>query len=177
VQAIGQCRPWLAKHLAHAEMQEVSSTSLAARMASQDSSLAAISNFTASEVYSIPVLAANIHASSTNTTRFFVLFPSTTPLVPLDPPQRYKSAIMFVVSHREPGALCDALAAFKTHSIDLTSIQSRPFVKAEPKLWQYVFFLEFTRHQDDPAVKAALNELQRHCLELKVLGTFPDKNL
>jgi prephenate dehydratase len=52
---------------------------------------------------------------------------------------RHKSLITFTIPHTKPGALADALAVFKTHGFNLTSIDTRP---SRRRNWQYVFFVE-----------------------------------
>jgi prephenate dehydratase len=52
---------------------------------------------------------------------------------------KYKALILFTVSHTSPGALAEALAIFKTHELNLTSINTRPS-GAGP--WNYFFYVE-----------------------------------
>lgn len=52
---------------------------------------------------------------------------------------RHKSLITFTIPHTKPGALADALAVFKTHGFNLTSIDTRP---SRRRNWHYVFFVE-----------------------------------
>ncbi|KAL1304437.1 hypothetical protein AAFC00_003434 [Neodothiora populina] len=55
------------------------------------------------------------------------------------------------------GALVDALAVFKHHSINLTSINPRPSGEAP---WHYIFFVEFQGRVGDREVDEALRELR-----------------
>jgi len=59
---------------------------------------------------------------------------------------------------------------FEQHNINLTKIESRPSKK---KAWDYIFFVDIEGHLEDDAIKAALNEIQKQCLFLKVLGSYP----
>ncbi|KAK3069782.1 prephenate dehydratase, partial [Teratosphaeriaceae sp. CCFEE 6253] len=74
-QAWGQCNNFLATHLKGVERIDVSSTSKAAEIVSQDASgsSAAISSRMAGEVHSLDLLAENIEDREGNSTRFFVL--------------------------------------------------------------------------------------------------------
>jgi len=54
--------------------------------------------------------------------------------------------------------------------INLTKIESRP---SKRKPWEYFFFVDFMGHQEDPKVSHALKALERHCTELKILGSYP----
>ena len=38
---------------------------------------------------------------------------------------------------------------------------------------EYVFFVDFEGHVEDPKVKRALTALEEHCEQLSVLGSFP----
>jgi chorismate mutase/prephenate dehydratase len=68
------------------------------------------------------------------------------------------------------GALHDILVPFKKYRINLTKIESRP---SKRKTWEYYFFVDMTGHYETYNVKKALNELERHCSFLKILGSYP----
>ena len=68
------------------------------------------------------------------------------------------------------GALHDVLVPFKRSNINLTKIESRPSKK---KPWKYYFFVDLQSHIENKAAKQALRGLQRHCIYLKVLGSYP----
>lgn len=130
--------------------------------------IAAISSRLAGQKHSLVCLAENIEDSpGSNTTRFLVLRnsrlqprhptyhhtlvsrlvsnPPPPPLIdepnipPGKAPVRHKSLITFTIPHTKPGALADALAVFKTHGFNLTSIDTRP---SRRRNWHYVFFVE-----------------------------------
>ena len=42
--------------------------------------------------------------------------------------------------------------------------------------WEYVFFLDLQGHVGDPVVKKAVAEVEKRCLFLKVLGSYPRAN-
>ena len=75
------------------------------------------------------------------------------------------------MDHTQPGALCDALQAFKHYGLNLTSIVSRPAVNAD-RLWTYVFFVEFEGHEEDQPVQKAVAEVRTVVRELRVLGSY-----
>ncbi|MEX1033278.1 MAG: prephenate dehydratase, partial [Cellvibrionaceae bacterium] len=39
--------------------------------------------------------------------------------------------------------------------------------------WNYVFFIDFTGHQNDANVRAALTEVGERASDLKMLGSYP----
>ncbi len=162
--ALGQCRRWLAAHCAGAAVEEVSSTAQAAREARSDREVAAVSSRLAGEVYGLRIVQANIADNHDNITRFFVIGDD-----PPSPTGEDKTSIVFAAKDRV-GVLHDLLAPFAKHGIDLTKIESRP---SRQKAWEYVFFIDFRGHQEEPQVKSALEQLSGNCMFLKVLGSYP----
>lgn len=102
-----------------------------------------------------------------NITRFFILASSSG-----QPKNDDKTFILFTVDHRQPGALCDALKVFKDHNINLTKIDSRPSLQ---RPWHYVFFIELVGHKDNNEVQKALSEINEFCLDIKILGSYPNQ--
>jgi len=72
-QGLAQCRRWLAEHLPDAQQVASLSTSAAAREASRDPSLAAISSVLAGELNGLNVIREGIQDSAENATRFLVI--------------------------------------------------------------------------------------------------------
>ncbi len=163
-QALSQCRNWLAKNMPHASLHEVSSTADAARLVQSEPNVAAVASREAAVRYGINILLSNIEDSPFNETRFAVIALHDTARTGHD-----KTALMFQVSH-SPGALADVLAVFKANKINLTWIESFPFGDAQG---QYVFFLDFDGHREDPKVKRTLAAAGEHCEKVAVLGSFP----
>ncbi|HWP23559.1 MAG TPA: prephenate dehydratase [Candidatus Binatia bacterium] len=164
-QALAQCRNWLAHHFASVPVEEVASTAHAAIRASQDGSLAAISSAMAREVYGLQVVAANIEDQSTNITRFVVIGKTRS-----RPSGDDKTSLVFSVKDR-PGVLHRMLQPFARRRINLTKIESRP-IKNKP--WEYMFFLDLCGHCEERAVGRAIAALEKNCLFLKILGSYPN---
>ena len=76
---------------------------------------------------------------------------------------------MFSIKDRV-GALSDMLVPFKKYRLNLSKIESRP---TRQRVWEYIFFVDFEGHQDDPKVKRTLANLQEHCEQLSILGSYP----
>ena len=163
-QALAQCRGWLSRHFQKVELEEVTSTSHAASMAAKNSSIAAISSSLAAEIYSLKVLATNIEDQSHNITRFFVIGERAA-----KPSRRDKTSLAFSVKD-EPGILHRMLRPFANRKINLSKIESRP-IKNKP--WEYMFFLDLKGHKEEPRVKSAISQLERHCSFFKILGSYP----
>ena len=163
-QAFAQCRRWLESHLPKAETQEAASTSQAALQASLDATGAAIASPLAAKIYNLKVVAPGIEDFQENFTRFLIIGKHT-------PPRSGKDKTSIVLSIKDRvGALNDILMVFKKYALNLTKIESRPNKK---KAWEYIFFVDFTGHATEPHIQKALQELQKSCMHIKILGSYP----
>ena len=70
-----------------------------------------------------------------------------------------------------PGALHGIIEPFARLGINLTKIESRP-TKRFPQ--QYVFFIDFEGHREQPAVKQILQQLKEETSFMKMLGSYPN---
>ena len=163
-QALSQCRNWLSKNVPQATLHEVASTADAAALVQTTPNVAAVASREAAVRYGIGVVAQNIADSPFNETRFAVIGATDSARTGTD-----KTALMFQISHT-PGALADVLSAFKANKINLTWIESFPYREAKG---EYVFFVDFEGHRDDPKVKKTLAALEELCDSVTVLGSFP----
>lgn len=163
-QALAQCRRWLATHVPHAELRESSSTSVAVEMAAADATIGAIGSDEAAARYGVPILARAVQDQAHNTTRFLLIGQAIG-----RPSGRDKTSILFAVRDRV-GALHDVLAEFARREINLSRIESRPS-RRQP--WEYVFFVDFSGHPEEPNAAAALAAMQEACTTVKVLGAWP----
>lgn len=159
-----QCRNWLAGIGKGREIQPVASTSAAAQLAANDPASAAIGSHLAAEIYGLHMLFERIEDRPDNITRFFVIAREPAKRIGDD-----KTAIMFITGH-QPGALAEVLDVFKEAGINLTDIEKRP---SRNQNWQYSFFIDAEGHQDDDAMRRAVDDARKHCLQLTVLGSYP----
>ena len=165
-QSLAQCRIWLEEHLANVELVAVSSNAEGARRARDESGTAAIAGETAAEVYGLKMLAAQIEDRSDNTTRFFVLGRKL-----FAPSGEDRTTLLVSVGHTDaPGALFRLLEPLAEHRISMTRIESRP---SHRRKWDYVFFIDFEGHADDPHVAKALQALKKRSSLFRVLGSYP----
>jgi chorismate mutase/prephenate dehydratase len=162
-EALGQCRRWLNANLSGVEFEAVNSTTLAAEMASQSDCAAVASKF-AAELYGLDILAENIQDVRGNTTRFLVIGRTCS-----EPTGDDKTSIYFGIKDKV-GALHDTLDTLKNNGVNMSKIESRP---SGDKVWEYVFFVDFEGHADEPNVRNALREMEDHCAVLTVLGSYP----
>jgi prephenate dehydratase len=79
-----------------------------------------------------------------------------------------KTSLAYKVKN-EPGALFKSLSVFALRDISLSKIESRP-MRGRP--WEYVFYVDFLRGDDEPA-RNALRHLGEIAEFVKVLGVYP----
>ena len=165
-QSLAQCRAWLDEHLPNVEQVPVSSNAEGARRARDEKGTAAIAGQTAAEVYGLKVLSAEIEDRSDNTTRFLVLGRKL-----FSPSGEDRTTLLVSVSHTDaPGALSRLLEPLARYRISMTRIESRP---SHRRKWDYVFFIDFEGHADEPHVAKALAELKKRSSLFRVLGSYP----
>ena len=163
-EALSQCRNWLNKHLPQAAQVPVASTSTAAELATKEPGAVAVASRQAAINYGLRILASEIEDSPYNETRFAVIGHQKCGKTGHD-----KTAIMFRLTHN-PGSLADVLDLFKQNKINLTWIESFP---ARTPRAEYIFFVDFEGHREDPKVARTLKGLEEHCQELTILGSYP----
>ncbi|HXZ11450.1 MAG TPA: prephenate dehydratase [Candidatus Sulfotelmatobacter sp.] len=133
-----------------------------------DASRAAIASRRAAELYGGAILQEHLEDSSENYTRFLLLSASCEPARAAD-----KLSIVFQTAHL-PGALHRALEPFARRDINMLKIESRP-VHGRP--WEYRFYLDLEISASDPVAVAALEELRRHSVNLRILGSYPSAEI
>jgi chorismate mutase / prephenate dehydratase len=166
-QVFGQCRNWILRNFPEADLVEVSSTTRAAQLARDNAAqgAAALGGALAAEMNGLEMLESSIQDRATNTTRFLVIGEKTCP-----PTGKDRTSILFAI-HDRPGSLVRALQAFDQFQINMSKIESRP---SKRKDWEYVFYVDLSGHCDDPELKKAIEELEKHCSMVKLLGSYPD---
>jgi chorismate mutase/prephenate dehydratase len=163
-QALSQCRTWLSKNVPQANLIPVSSTAVAAQTALREEGAAAVASREAAVRYGLRILFSDIEDSPFNETRFAIIGMQESARS-----AHSKTAIMFKVPHH-PGSLVDALNVFKQSKLNLTWIESFP---AKSPRSEYVFFVDFEGHHEDPKVKRTVAQLGERCEQLSILGSYP----
>ena len=163
----GQCRTWLARKLANADLEAANSTADAARRVaeSSQSDRASIGTAHAARLYGLEVLASEIEDHPENETRFVLVGPG----VPA-PTGHDKTSIVCFQREDRPGSLLAILQEFAARAINLTKLESRPTRRG---LGQYCFFIDFAGHVDDELVADCLRNLAARQAEVKFLGSYP----
>ena len=125
---------------------------------------AGIASRRAAEVYGGKILKAGIEDDKKNFTRFFLIERGKARATR----RSGKTSLAFSVRNL-PGALFKALSVFALRDISLSKIESRP-MRGRP--WEYVFFVDLLRG-DDEAARNALHHLEEVAELVKVLGIYP----
>jgi len=163
-QALAQCQRYLSRHGLKAEPAFDTAGSARDLVANPETGVAVIASELAAELYSLEILGSGIEDFPFNYTRFFVLALDDLPRA-----QRNKTSVIFSTRH-QPGALHGCLGEFATRGINLTKIESRPRLN---RPWQYIFYLDFEGHWQDPECEAAIMGLLRRSSFVKLLGSYP----
>lgn len=163
-QIIAQCRAWLGTNFHHIQPIEKSSSAAAAEVAAKEPHSAVLGGSLLAEMYGLDILEQSIQDIAHNTTRFLVISPKTCP-----PTGNDRSSVMFSVRD-EPGSLHKALEPFEKFSINMSKIESRP---SKRRAWEYYFFVDLAGHCEDEDFAAVIEQLEKHCSFVKVLGSYP----
>lgn len=164
LQSLNQCEKFIRRH--NLTQIPAFDTAGSARDLAEnpEPDLGVIASRLAAQIYKLDILEKEIEDAPFNYTRFFVLGSE-------DPPraQRSKTSLIFSARHL-PGSLYDCLGEFAERNINLTKIESRP---RRNRPWQYLFYLDFEGHWQDPVAEAALLGLLRRAGFVKMLGSYP----
>ena len=163
-QALAQCQRYLERHGLEPEPAFDTAGSARELAAAPEPGVAAIASRLAAELYGLEIVDQNVEDFPFNYTRFFVLALEDSPRA-----QRSKTSLVFTTPHR-PGALYDCLGEFAKRGINLAKIESRPRLN---RPWQYIFYLDFEGHCQDPECEAAIIGLLRRSSFVKLLGSYP----
>jgi len=130
---------------------------------------AAIASSLAAEIYGGRILKKSIEDDRQNFTRFFLLRPKGTKPPGAAKQAHWKTSVVFT-TRNAPGSLFRSLSAFALRDISLAKIESRP-LRGKP--WEYLFYLDFHAHVDEPRVQNALRHLAELADMIRILGCYP----
>jgi len=176
--ALDQCRDFFRRH---PKIEAVpfydTAGSVKHVIANELKDAAGIAGRQAAREYSGSILQSSIEDDKRNFTRFFLIRKlgqgagrkkGSADYHRLIPRGANKTSIVFQVKN-VPGALFKSLSVFALRDISLSKIESRP-MRGRP--WEYVFYVDFLRGDDEPA-RNALRHLGEVAEFVKVLGIYP----
>lgn len=188
--ALDQCREFFRRHPAIEPVPFYDTAgSVKHVIADKLGDAAGIASRLAARQYGGKILQASIEDDKRNFTRFFLIRkiptlsrkprrtkmgqPNSSFLPHFDyqrliPRGANKTSIAFHVKN-SPGVLFKSLSVFALRGISLSKIESRP-MRGRP--WEYVFYVDFLRGDDEPA-RNALRHLGEVAEFVKVLGMYP----
>ena len=163
--ALGQCEAFLDQHLPQAKRIEQHDTAASVGMvkAWNDPKKVAIASREAAAIHGLEILAEEIETHTDNFTRFVVIQSNEEKI-----PNADKTSMILTTDHR-PGALYNALRAFKEQRINLTKLQSRPVIG---KKWHYMFYIDVAAGTQSRDFKSALKQLQDQKCDVTILGSY-----
>lgn len=170
-QAAAQCSDFLGD-LEGCEVVVFGDTALSGRRIAEmgDASIAAIASEDAGRLFGLEVLSTRVANREENWTRFVVLAADSAQIPPGVPA---KTSVVMSVGNR-PGALLGALAVFNEANVNLVKLESRP-IPGTPS--DELFYLDFEGSVADERVAAMLDVLTTRVHYLKLLGSYPSRDL
>lgn len=166
-QALAQCRETLKKLYPQAQLQETSSTAEGAAQSAKNKNLAAIGTLEAAKLNGLLVRNHDVQDSAINCTRFVVIKPE---LFSVAEENAAKTSLVCELDGDKSGILYELLKCFALRKVNLVRIESRP---ARTALGRYIFFLDFEGSTNDQYIKEALEEVKKHIVWLRILGSYP----
>jgi len=169
-EVFSQCRQWIASQYPGAELIAAASSARAVQTAKAEEMLepgrgsAAIGSRLAGKLYGVHPLFESIEDDPNNITRFFVLANEAA-----QPSGDDKTSMMFTTQDK-PGALVQVLRVYEDAGINLSHIDKRPSGREN---WTYTFFVDAVGHRDDQSMIDAIKEIELHCKDVVVLGSYP----
>lgn len=169
-EVFAQCRKFLQAQFPKAELVAAPSTVRAVQTARAENLLepgsgsAAIASALAGQLADMNILFEGIQDDPNNITRFLVLSRQRARKSGND-----KTSIMFDTEDK-PGALAKVLTVFDSFEVNLSHLDKRP---SRRENWTYTFFVDAIGHEEDANVQAAIAEVRKHCVSLKLLGSYP----
>jgi len=148
---------------------KVNSTSEAARMASEDPTLAALASDRSMHEFELnQLIAGNTENKVNNYTRFWVLSRDMSTQTGID-----KACLILNLNRDLPGSLAKALACLSREKINLSIVHPSPHPEYN---FEYQFVVEVEAHQESPKMQRAIKSLSNLGLSTQFLGSYPNRS-
>ncbi len=166
-QALAQCQGWLDRNLPGIAQLAVASNGHAAKMAADDTGLAAIAGQAAGALYGLSPIAERIEDDPSNRTRFAALGRFSPGRCGVD-----QTSLILSVPDKA-GAMLSLIEPLSRHGVSMKRFESRPARNLGGSAWQYYFYIDLVGHKTDTPVALALAEIQKTAGMFKMLGSYP----
>ena len=163
-QALAQCESFLNRHGFTAIPWYDTAGSAKELAEHPEPQVGVIASVLAAEIYDLEIVQQGIEDLIFNFTRFFVIGKGDA-----QQSENAKTSLVFATPH-SPGALYACLGEFAERNINLVKLESRP---RRNRPWQYVFYLDFEGHWQEPDCSAAVLGLLNRAAFVKMLGSYP----
>lgn len=160
------CQRFLDSELPRVSVIDVRSMKVAAELAQEDATAAAIVPEPTGREQSLAVLRENVGDVAETKMRYAIAAPRPASRSAAD-----VTCLLFSIDDK-PGSLFDILRHFAERGINLRRLHSRPAGR-EP--WDYVFYVEIGGHATERSVITALEAVKKSTRYLRVLGSFPQE--
>lgn len=153
----------------HIKIIKVSSTSEAARLASEDKTLAALSSPLSMHEYGLKQLhPQNTENKQDNSTRFWIIGTEMADQTGID-----KSCLVLHLNRDLPGAIAQTLQHFANEKINISALHPVP----HPTLnYEYLFVIELEAHQYSPKMQRAIMGLKKLGVGIDMLGSYANRS-
>lgn len=170
-QAAAQCSRFIAS-LNNPKLEYFADTAMSAKKIHDVNNKhhAAIASEEAAKVFGVKILKSNIANQPDNFTRFLICARKP---ISIDKRVPSKTSLVMATAHTA-GALVEGLMIFRKYNINLTKLESRPIL-GNP--WEEMFYLDFEGNLSEKNVQKAIQELTPFTRFLKILGSYPSKDL
>lgn len=160
------CQRFLDAELPRVSVIDVRSMKVAAELAQEDATSAAILPEPTGREQALEVLRENVGDGAAIRMRYAIAAPRPASRSAAD-----VTCLLFSIDDK-PGSLFDILRHFAERGINLRRLHSRPAGR-EP--WDYVFYVEISGHATERSVITALEAVKKSTRYLRVLGSFPQE--
>jgi chorismate mutase/prephenate dehydratase len=160
------CQRFLDSELPRVSVIDVRSMKLAAELAQEDDTSAALVPEPTGSEQGLTLLRENVGDAAESKMRYAIAAPRPASRSAAD-----VTCLLFAIDDK-PGSLFDILRHFAERGINLRRLHSRPTGR-EP--WDYVFYVEIGGHATDRSVITALEAVKKSTRYLRVLGSFPQE--
>lgn len=165
-QAIGQCGDYLKKLGNNVKIAPCANTALAAKIASENEGIAAISSPACAELYGLcKVTEEGIQNSDNNYTRFVCV--SAKPAIY---PGASRLSFMATLKH-EQGELYKLVSIIDARDVNISKLESKPIVGRD---FDFMFFINIEASVLEPGIVAMLEEIEHNCKSFVFLGNYQE---